>query len=83
MSRPPARSFPEYPGVDRGRASDGYAKVRAEDGALSVGRRALVQREGQQQWIAATIITAPAGFVSSGFVLWLRLDPDAGGRTDP
>ena len=83
MSRPPARSFPEYPVWIEGEPRMEYAKVRAEEGALSVGRRALVQREGQQQWIAATIITAPAGFVSSGFVLWLRLDPDAGGRTDP
>ena len=57
-----------------------YAKVRAEEGALSAGRRASVQREGQQQWLAATIITAPEGIVSSGFVLWLRLDPSARGE---
>ena len=54
-----------------------YAKVRAEEGALSVGRRASVLREGQQQWLDATIITAPGGIVTSGFVLWLRLNPSA------
>jgi hypothetical protein len=54
-----------------------YAKVRAEEGALSAGRRASVLREGHEQWLDATIIPAPAGIVSSGFVLWLRLDPIA------
>ena len=80
MSRPPARHFSEYPVWIEGEPRMEYAKVRAEEGALSVGRRASVQREGQQQWLDATIITAPAGIVSSGFVLWLRLDRSAPGR---
>lgn len=74
MSRPAPREFTEYPIRFEGEPRMEYAKVRPEEGALATGRRVSVQREGHDQWLAATIINAPPGVTVGGFVLWLRLD---------
>jgi hypothetical protein len=74
MSRGVPRDYNEYRIWIIGEPTPEYAKVRAEEGALAVGRRVAVEREGQRGWLPGTVVAAPPGVVVSGFVLWVQLD---------
>jgi hypothetical protein len=74
VSRGTPREFNEYRVWIVGEPASEYAKVRPEEGALGVGRRVAVQREGQRDWLPGTLVAAPPGVVTSGFVLWVQLD---------
>lgn len=51
-----------------------YAKVRADEGALGVGRRASVWMH--RHWVRTVVTTAPTDAIGGGATLWLRPVPE-------
>jgi hypothetical protein len=49
-----------------------YAKVRAGDGAMSVGRRMSIQRQGDMTWRPARVTERPDARDGHGFVVSLK-----------
>jgi hypothetical protein len=51
-----------------------YAKVRALDGALGIGRRVQVQR-GQREWLSGRVVEHPEGLDGhGGGTVWITID---------
>ena len=55
------RDFSVYPVWITGAAAHEYAKVRVEEGAIAVGRRVSIQRQGEATWRRATVAERPDG----------------------
>lgn len=70
-----ARDFSVYPVWITGAPRFEYAKVRAAEGALGLGRPAFVLRAGETIWRHAHVVQPAGGF--PGFCLGLALDIDA------
>jgi len=51
-----------------------YAKVRADEGAIGLGRRVSVQRMKESVWRAARVVESPANN-GLGSLVWLTLAP--------
>ena len=69
-----SRDWSVYPVWLLGAQSGEYAKVRAVEGAIGVGRRVNIQREGSTAWLPAQVAEQPAGLDGHGFRVWVRLD---------
>ena len=66
-----ARDFSVYPVWITGAPRFEYAKVRADEGALGLGRRVSVQRTGETIWQRARVVETTQASV--GFCLGLEL----------
>lgn len=61
-----------------------YAKVRAPDGAIGVGRPVTIQREGETRWHAGVVVEPPADHPpEGGGPVWVQLTPPAEGTSRP
>lgn len=62
------RDFSVFPVHVVGEAKPEYAKVRALDGALGVGRRVDVQRKGHTRWQRGRVVES-----QSAGTVWIEL----------
>jgi len=65
------RDFSVYPVWITGASKHEYAKVHADEGAIGVGRRVSIQRQGETTWRRATVTGRPDGRDGHGFMVWL------------
>lgn len=68
------REFSVYPVWILSEPVGEYAKVRADEGVLGVGRRVSILRDGESEWRPGRVVDAPGDRDGHGHRVWLELD---------
>jgi hypothetical protein len=74
MMQKPERDWSVYAVWITGEPRHEYAKVRADEGVIGLGRGVSVQRTKESVWRAACVVEAPDNN-ALGSLVWLTLNP--------